>query len=152
MSDISTLGVTLKYAPEATAGERPTTGYTQLPRCKSIGGVALTPEKIDTSCLEDLVSQYAPGRADTGGDWPLVFHSGGMDAIKTMLSTYAALTGGKDMWFAVCFPSLADAYYVKAAPPAKLALGDISDNSPLEIPVNMTLEEIEGYATAPTAA
>ena len=53
MADLTTLGVKFGYAVEATAKTRPTAGYTQLPRCKSIGGINLSQEQIDVSCLED---------------------------------------------------------------------------------------------------
>lgn len=155
MADLTTLGVKFGYAVEATAGTRPTTGYIQLPRCKSIGGINLSPEQIDVSCLEDLVAKYAEGRADTGGTWDTSFYSDGLPALKALLvAAAAAKSSGKGVWFEVFIPNLTDAFFVKAAVPSKLAMGEISDNAPLEIPLSLTIEEYLGLETAvePTEA
>lgn len=147
--DVSTLGVKIGYAVEATAGTRPTASYAQIPRCKSIGGITLTPEQIDVSTLEDLISKYVDGRQDTGGSWELVFHSDAIAALKTLLTEAAtAKAANKGVWFVVWIPGLADSFFVKAQPGAKLPMGDISDNSPFELPVTLTIGEYEGLATA----
>lgn len=147
--DVSTLGVKFGYAVEATAGTRPTANYIQIPRCKSIGGISLTPEQIDVSTLEDLVSQYVDGRQDTGGSWETTFHSDAITALKTLLTAAAtAKAAGKGVWFVVWIPGLADSFFVKAQPGAKLPMGDISDNTALEIPLTLTIGEYEGLATA----
>lgn len=147
--DVSTLGVKFGYAVEATAGTRPTASYIEIPRCKSIGGISLTPEQIDVSTLEDLVSQYVDGRQDTGGSWETTFHSGAITALKTLLTAAAtAKAEGKGVWFVVWIPGLADSFFVKAQPGAKLPMGDISDNTALEIPLTLTIGEYEGLATA----
>lgn len=153
--DATTLGVKFGYAVEATAGTRPASGYIQIPRCKSVGGVSLSPEQIDVSCLEDFISKYAEGRADTGGTWEMSFYTGAMAALKTLLSSSAtAKSAGKGVWFVVWIPELTDSFFVKAAVPTKLAMGDVGDNAALEIPLSLTIEEYEGLATAvePTAA
>lgn len=155
MADVTTLGVKFGYAVEATAGTRPASGYIQIPRCKSIGGVSLSPEQIDVSCLEDLVSKYADGRADTGGTWETSFHSDAITALGTLLTSAAtAKADGKGVWFVVWIPSLTKSFFVKAAVPSKLAMGEIGENSALEIPLSLTIEEYLGLETAvePTVA
>ena len=59
---ISTLGVTVSYAQETTAGTRPTTGYTALTRINSIGEISLDQESIDASALEDMLTKNIAGR------------------------------------------------------------------------------------------
>lgn len=155
MADVTTLGVKFGYAVESTIGTRPTSGYIQIPRCKSIGGVSLSPEQIDVSCLEDLVSKYADGRADTGGTWETSFHSDAITALGTLLTSAAtAKADGKGVWFVVWIPGLTKSFFVKAAVPSKLAMGEIGENSALEIPLSLTIEEYLGLETAvePTAA
>ena len=147
--DVSTLGVKFGYAVEATAGTRPSSGYTQIPRCKSIGGVSLTPEQIEASTLEDLISQYVEGRQDTGGTWETSFHSGAISTLKTLLTEAAtAKAAGKGVWFVVWIPGLTDSFFVKAQPGAKLPMGDIGENTILEIPLTLTIVDYEGLATA----
>lgn len=155
MADVTTLGVKFGYAVEATKGTRPASGYIQIPRCKSIGGVSLSPEQIDVSCLEDLISKYADGRADTGGTWETSFHSDAITALGALLTAAAtAKADGKGVWFVVWIPSLTKSFFVKAAVPSKLAMGEIGENSALEIPLSLTIEEYLGLETAtePTAA
>ena len=67
---ISTLGILFGYTAETTAGEKPS-AFTLLTRINQIGGVSLDTEQIDASALEDVVSKYVAGRADTGGTFPV---------------------------------------------------------------------------------
>ena len=54
---VSTLGIVLCYAPETTAGVKPTTGWTTLHRINEIGDISLSSETIDASALEDYVER-----------------------------------------------------------------------------------------------
>lgn len=153
--DVTTLGVKFGYAVETTAGTRPASSYIQLPRCKSIGAISLDMEQIDISTLEDLITKYADGRQDTGGTWEVTFHSDAIPALKTLFTAAAtAKAENKGVWFVVWIPGLSESFFVKAQPGTKVPMGDISDNSPLEIPISMTIGEYEGLATAiePTGA
>ena len=62
---ISTLGITFGYGVESTAGTKPTT-FTKLNRINNIAGITIEPEQLDASALEDAVTRYVKGRADTG--------------------------------------------------------------------------------------
>ena len=155
MADLTSLGVKFGYAVEATAGTRPVSGYIQVPRCASIGGINLTPEQIDVSCLEDLISKYADGRADTGGTWETSFHTDAITALGTLLTSAAtAKAAKKGVWFVVWIPGLTKSFFVKAAVPSKVAMGELGQNAPIEIPLSLTIEEYLGLETAvePTAA
>jgi len=66
VAGLSTIGVLVGYAVEETAGTRPTAGYTLLNRINAVGGISLDVEQIDASALEDEVTKYIAGRADTG--------------------------------------------------------------------------------------
>lgn len=63
---VSTLGITFGYGTETTAGTKPTS-FKQLTRINAIGGINIEPEQIDASALEDAITRYVKGRADTGG-------------------------------------------------------------------------------------
>ena len=65
LAGLSSLGVKFGYAVEQTAGSKPA-AFTQLERCNSVAGIALSTENIDASALEDLVTRYVPGRQDSG--------------------------------------------------------------------------------------
>lgn len=49
---------------EATAGTK-YTSFKQLTRINAIGGINIEPEQIDASALEDAITRYVKGRADT---------------------------------------------------------------------------------------
>ena len=66
LAGISTLGITLSYGVETTAGTKPAT-FNLLTRINAIGGITQDTEQIDASALEDTSSKYIAGRADTGG-------------------------------------------------------------------------------------
>lgn len=53
MLELSTIGIQLKYAPEATAGTKPTTGYTEILNITSIGEIAGSPDQLEVTNLSD---------------------------------------------------------------------------------------------------
>ena len=66
--DLSTAGVTVGYAVEATAGTRPTTGYKAILGIKSIPEINSQPETLDTTTL--AATEYKTsinGLKDLGG-------------------------------------------------------------------------------------
>lgn len=146
---ISTLGVKLGYAVEATAGTRPTTDYTWLERCNSIDAISLDAEQIDASALEDYASRYVAGRQDTGGTWNITFNlcNEVLTQLQAMMTAYEALTGGKGMWFEVWSPKRTNGYFVKAQPPKVLPAPEESQNSLETIQITFTIEQVEGFAT-----
>ena len=97
---LSTLGITFGYGTETTAGTKPTS-FKQLTRINAIGGINIEPEQIDASALEDAITRYVKGRADTGGSFPITVNL--TDATKeeweALITAYKALAGGKRMWF-----------------------------------------------------
>ena len=52
--DLSTAGIHLKYAVEATKGTRPTTGYTDLPGVKTIPNMNPSPDTLETTDLNEV--------------------------------------------------------------------------------------------------
>jgi hypothetical protein len=66
--EISTVGATVKYAVEATAGTRPTTGYTEIPDVSEAPEFDMSVETLDASNITDTVTRYILGRQDPGGD------------------------------------------------------------------------------------
>ena len=153
-TDFTTLGVKFGYAVETTAGTKPT-AFTQLERCRSVGGIDLSQEKIDLSCLEDQVTKYGKGRQDTGGDWSVKFLTGAVAQVKAMMSAAnTAYLAGNNTWFEVWVPGLSDAFYVVAQPGTKIPLPEVGDNAALEFSLSLTIQDYKGLDTAiePVAA
>lgn len=145
---ISTLGITFGYGVEAEAGAKPAK-FTQLHRINSIGGITIENEQIDASALEDMVSRYIRGRADTGGAFPVGvnFSAETQKEWAKVITDYAGLTGGKRMWFETIIPGFEDAFFVIAQPPTALPQPEIGQNELLVMENNLTIEEYKGMET-----
>ena len=147
--DLTTIGVKVGYGVETIKGTKPTT-FTWLQRCKAIGGIDLSQDKIDVTALEDTIKQYAAGVADTGGDWPLTFglNNDVVDTITAMrTASLASKKDGKATWFVVWFPDLEKSFFV-IAEPGMIPMPDVSQGSAAEIQINCTINEYKGLDTA----
>ena len=146
---LSTLGITFGYGAETTAGTKPGT-FTQLNRINSIGGINIEPEQIDASALEDYVTRYVAGRADTGGSVEIVVNltDETQTEWETAITTYKALTGGKRMWFETIIPGFTDAFFFVAQLPDSIPQPEIGQNELLTVSMNLTIEEYKGADTA----
>lgn len=145
---ISTLGITFGYGVETTANTKPTT-FKQLHRINNIGGISVEPEQIDASALEDYISRYVKGRADTGGSFPITvnFTPETKEEWGTLITAYQELSGGKRMWFETIIPGFDDAFFVVAQPPEQIPQPEIAQNGLLTVDFNLTIEEYEGMET-----
>lgn len=151
--DLSTAGVTVRYAVEATAGTRPSTGYTALTGVKSIPDLNPEPSNIETTTLDELEWRtYIPGLKDPGG--ALAFSANNTEEFQTewaALVTEAeeAKETGKAMWFAIVIPGLSKSFYF-AGTPSPLGLSGIEVDSVLEIEGYISPSKIDGWQTKPS--
>ena len=142
---LSTLGITLSYAPETVAGQKPT-AFKLLTRINEIDGVSVTPEAIDASALEDPTTRNVAGR-DTLTDSVNVTVNRTTETIKEwtdLIAAYKGLTGGKRMWFQEITPGLSDAEFFVAQPPSILPISGKSQNELLTMEINLIIEEMIG--------
>ena len=148
---ISTLGITFGYGVETTAGTKPTT-FTKLNRINNIGGITIEPEQIDASALEDAVTRYVKGRADTGGTFPVTVNltPETKEEWEALITAYKGLSGGKRMWFETIVPGFEDAFFVVAQPPEEIPQPEFSQNALLTVEMNLTIEEYVGMDTKVT--
>ena len=142
---ISTLGITFGYGSEATAGTKPTS-FKQLTRINAIGGINIEPEQIDASALEDFITRYVKGRADTGGSFPVTvnFTSDTVTEWQDLITAYKELSGGKRMWFETIIPGITNSFFVVAQPPEEIPQPEIGQNELLTVEMNLTIEEYKG--------
>ena len=146
---ISTLGITFGYGTEATAGTKPTS-FKQLTRINALGGINIEPEQIDASALEDFITRYVKGRADTGGSFPVTvnFTSDTVTEWQELITAYKALSGGKRMWFETIIPGITNSFFVVAQPPEEIPQPEIGQNELLTLEMNLTIEEYKGLDTS----
>ena len=149
LAGLSTLGITMGYAVETTAGEKPS-AFSALDRINSIGGIAMDVEKIDASALEDTATKYVAGRADTGGTWDIGvnFTSETEEEWSDLISAYnTAAAAGKQLWLQVQIPNQSDAFFVIAQPPQQIPMPEIGQNELLVVTISMTVVEYKGWQT-----
>ena len=146
---ISTLGITFGYGTETTAGTKPTS-FKQLTRINALGGINIEPEQIDASALEDEITRYVKGRADTGGSFAVTvnFTSDTVKEWQDLITAYKALSGGKRMWFETIIPGIAKSFFVVAQPPEEIPQPEIGQNELLTVEMNLTIEEYKGLDTS----
>lgn len=151
--DLSSAGVSLQYASEATAGTRPTSGYTKIPGIKSIPDLNPAPANLDATTLDNLeYKSYIPGLKDPGG--ALSFGANNSEEFQTkwaeVVTAFAtAKKANKKMWFAIVVPGLTKAFYFSGEP-SPLGLSAISTDSVLEVNPYITADNIAGWQSKPT--
>lgn len=159
---LTTLGVRVAYALESTAGQKPANSgsgtstvyaFNEVLRVNQIGGVAIDTENIDVSALVDYVTRYKPGRADTGGSFPITVNvtSDTISQWNTIISEYynaSARTAGKRMWWQIDHPDLTDSFFIVAAPPKKIPVPETAQNEAWTIEINLVIDELIGYDSA----
>lgn len=147
--ELSTIGISLKYAAETTAGTKPTTGYTDIANITSIGELAGTPDQLDVTNLQDTWRRYIAGVKDTGGDVSIGANltAAFRTAWETLVTAYAtAFAAGKAMWFEVNVPNLGSFYF--SGEPTDLGLPGIEVNQVLQVTAHIIPNTISGWGTA----
>ena len=137
----NTAGMIVRYCVESsTPGTRPTSGYTEIPGCKSLPALFNDPNTLQSTPLAATKNHtYIPGLGDSGGPWAITVND--YDAFRTAwsncLSAYAELSGGKQMWFEIAYPtSNLDSFFFPGEP-LPLGFGGAEVDSVLENTANI---------------
>lgn len=149
---VSTAGMLVKYCVEATAGTRPTSGYTTIPGVKVIPAIFNDPNLLQSTPLSATKNHtFIVGLS--GGDGGIQLTVNDYDAFRTAWNTcvaaYAALTGGKAMWFEIAYPegSELESFYFPAEP-LPLGFGGAEVDSVLENNMNLSPQGDYEFAAA----
>lgn len=148
--DLSTIGIRLGYAPEVTAGTKPT-GFTWLKGAKSLPEVNSEPETIETTTFDELQFRtYIDGLQDTGGSLAIGFNQT-EDLITTWDKVYSDYTtaseAGKSLWWVFWHPKLSKSFFFRGNP-SQLGWGGAEVNALLETNVYVTPVGDIGWQTA----
>ena len=149
----STAGMWLGYAAEATAGARPTSGYTKIPEVKSMPSFNPSPETIESTTLEETeYKTYVKGLKDLGG--ALEYSANMTDDLVTAWQTLLTLfdttvEAGKKVWFVVVHPYLANAVYF-TGDPSSIGLNEASVGGMAETTLYITPTGAPVMAAKPT--
>ena len=154
VAGISTLGITLSWCMESTAGVRPTSGYKLLTRINSLGEVNPDQEVIDASALEDDSTKEIPGRASSPGSLSVVVNrtNDTIDEWEDVIEAYWGRSNKNlGMWFQEINPNMDKADFIKAAPPTKIPIPGREQNGLETVTFNLTVEDWElGAKVAPS--
>lgn len=136
--NLSTAGIHLYYAVEATQGTRPTTksDYTDLIGVKNIPSMNPAPETLETTDLNQTeYKTYIDGLKDLGGALEFTFNltqdlvtmwSELMEAYETAKQT------NKATWFLIDIPGLTEGLYFPGNP-SSMGIPEAAVSSVLEI-------------------
>lgn len=133
--NLSTAGIYIAYAVEATAGTRPTTNYTRLTGAKSTPSFNPAPETLETTTLDETEwKTYIDGLKDLGGALEFTFNLTQelVDQWDALMTAYAAgKETGKRTWFEIVIPGLTKALFFPGNP-SEMGLPETSVSSVLE--------------------
>lgn len=139
--DLTTAGVHMYYAAEATANTRPTTGYVDIPGVKSTPSLNPAPEALDATTLnEEEYIIYVQGLKDLGGSLEFTFNLTQelLTVWETLMTAAAtAKAANKSLWFQIVVPGLTNAVYFRGDP-ADTGLPAMEVNSVLETSMYIT--------------
>ena len=152
---LSTIGVKLKYAVEATAGTRPTSGYTELVGVKSIPSMAPAPDTLETTTLNETeYKTYIPGLKDLGGALSFTFNLSQAikDTWEALMTAYTtAKESSKRTWFEIVVPGLDESLFFPGEP-SNMGLPEMGVNEVAEVENSITPTGEPTWASPSTAA
>ena len=150
--EITTVGASVKYVVETTAGSRPTSGYTTITDISSAPEISLEPDALDCSNITDLITRYTAGRQDPGGNKSFTANhtEAFLTAWATLCSSAAtARASGKATWIEYAYPNASKSFFFSIIPLA-LGNGGIEQNSVDTIPAPFIVNGVEGWAAKST--
>lgn len=143
---VSTLGVKFSWG---AAGDTAPVAFTLLTRINSIGEINLETEQIDASALEDMITRYVSGRADTGGSVDIGVNA--TDATiaewEAVFAASAADTSGGGLWFQVVSPYHTKSFMFRAQTPTKFPMPAFEQNSLEVVTIPLTITDYVGLST-----
>lgn len=151
--ELSTLGITVNYAVETTAGTRPTTGYTKVAHIKNVPDLAVAPSGIDVTDLEETHNRrYVPGLVDYGDSLGFTANLTS-DLITTWATAVTAADtaweAGKSTWWEIKIPKLGKSFYFSGLP-VELGISSADVNAALETVCYITPQAFAGFDTPST--
>lgn len=152
--ELSSAGVSLQYAVETVAGQRPTSGYKKITGIKSTPDLNPEASSLDVTDLSDTEwRRYIGGLKDPGG--ALAFGANNTEDFQNdwadLVDEYnTAKSGGLGMWFAIVVPGLTKSFFMSVEP-QPLGLSAIEVDSVLEIEAYASPKKIEGWLSKPTS-
>jgi len=141
ISGLSTLGITVWQAESADHKKvTEAASYTQLTRINEIGEADVSPEAIDSSALEDLITKYVPGRSTVTDSIPIT-----INVTPDTVAEWTAILG-KTICVCINVPGLETQWFVVVTVPNVLPMPAMGQNGLLTMAINCTVNEYIGLS------
>ena len=151
--ELSTAGVTVNWAAETVAGQRPTSGYQKIYGIKSVPDLNPENSSLDVTDLSDKeYKRYISGLKDVGGTLAFTANHSQQfqDDWDALIETYnTSAATGLGIWCCIIVPGLSKAFYMSIVP-QPLGLSAMEVDSVLEIDAYVAPQTILGWETKPT--
>ena len=160
--EISTAGIMIFYAPESTAGTRPSTGYKQKATgatlniadyVTGIGGLGADYDMYDVTPLSETERhRFIKGLQNNDGSIELSANINPTSRADwgKIVAEYAALTGGKALWFEFILPGDTEAIFVRGEP-RPMRFPDVEAGSAVQGAVQIVENQYADWTSAVTA-
>ena len=157
--EISSAGVKILYAPESTAGVRPTTGYKEKATAGTmniadyvtgISGLGADYDMYDVTPLSETSRhRFIKGLQNNDGSIELNanINPTSRDDWGKIVTEFAALTGGKMLWFQFVLPGDTQGFFVRAEP-MPMRFPDIDAASAVQGAIQIIENMCDGFQTA----
>lgn len=157
--EISTAGIKIKYAVEATAGVRPTSGYKEKADSAQmniadfvtgISGLSADFEQYEVTPLsETRRHRFIPGLQGNDGNISLScnINPTSREDWGKIVAEYSALTGGKGMWFEFHLPGDTQSMYFRAIP-CPMGFPDVETAQAVQGAIQLIENQCDGWQNA----
>lgn len=159
--EISTAGISIKYAPEATVGVRPTASYKSKATngtldiaeyVTGISGLGADFEMYDVTPLaETKRHRFIPGLQSNEGS--ISFACNINPASRTdwnaIVAEYEALTGGLGLWWEITLPGDTQSVFFRAQP-MEMRFPDVESAQAVQGAVQLVENQYAGWAAKST--
>lgn len=150
---LSTIGIKVSYAVEATAGTRPTTNYIHIPDLKSIPSFNPSPNTADATTFDNTeYTSYVQLLKDLGGALEISanFTQELYTAWEDMVTAYeGGIATNKKTWMCFDIPGFDKSAYVPIEP-AHMGIPEASANALYETALYVTPIGEPTFAEDPT--
>lgn len=159
--EISTAGISIKYAPESSAGVRPVSGYKDKATgatlaiaeyVTGISGLGADYEQYDVTPLAET-KRHRFTRGLQNNDGNVTFNCNINPTSRTdwnlIVTEYEALTGGLGMWWEITLPTDTQSVFFRAEP-AEMRFPDVESAQAVQGAVQLTENQYAGWAAKST--
>ena len=162
--EVSSAGIKIEYAPETTAGTRPTAAGSYKEKASAgtlkiaeyvtgISGLTAEREQYDVTPLaETRRHRFIMGLEGNDGNLSLSCNINPTSRAdwNAIVAEFKALTDGKGMWWAFTLPGDTQSAYFRGEP-TEMGFPDVESASAVQGAVQIIENEYAGWAAKPTA-